>query len=254
MTDSTAIIVPARVASTRLPRKLLQPVHGRPLIVWTAERIRSQAPEYPLYFAVDGEALAEPLNRAGFETLLTSPDLPSGTDRVAAANRAIGARRVINVQADEPLVTGEQIRLLDSLLAEGVDMATLGVPLDDDESFHNPNQVKFVRARDGRALYFSRAPIPWIRDTDGRLEGGGHPPDSVLGHLGLYAYTADFLEAFSRMEPGVLETLERLEMLRALENGFTIAAGITPTRLIGVDTPEDLARFRNRVDGNPKEP
>lgn len=240
---NTAIIVPARLDSTRFPRKLLHEVRGKPLLLWTAERIRREAPEYPLWFAVDGERLRKVLEDAGFRAVVTDPELPSGTDRIAAANRVVGAARVINVQGDEPLVTGTQLRLLDSLLAPGVDMATLGMPLANDGEYQNPNHVKMVRARDGRALYFSRAPIPYIRDTQGRYDAQIAGEDGVLIHVGLYAYTHAFLETFAALPPGRLEVLEKLEMLRALENGYTITAGLTREPLIGIDTPENVARF-----------
>ncbi len=239
----TAIIVPARLGSSRFPQKLLHPVHGAPLILWTARRIRAEAPEYPLFFAVDGPRLKEVLEAEGFQAVLTDPDLPSGTDRIAAANLEIGAARVINVQGDEPLVTGAQIRMLDSLLKDGVDMATLGAPLQAAADYLDPNHVKMVRARDGRALYFSRAPIPYIRDTGGRYDSLLAGPEDVLIHLGLYAYTAAFLAAFASLPPSPLERLERLEMLRALEYGYHIAAGVTPEPLIEIDTPENVAEF-----------
>lgn len=240
---NTAIIVPARLGSSRFPQKLLHEVRGKPLLLWTAERIRREAPEYPLWFAVDSERLRGLMEDAGFSALVTDPELPSGTDRIAVANRVIGAERVINVQADEPLVTGSQIRLLDGLLAPGVDMATLGLPLSNDHEYQNPNHVKMVCARDGRALYFSRAPIPFIRETRGRFDAQVAGEDGVLIHVGLYAYTRAFLDTFAALPPGRLEQIEKLEMLRALENGYTIVAGITREPVIGIDTPENLIHF-----------
>ncbi len=247
--STTAIIVPARLGSTRFPQKLLHPVNGKPIIIWTADRIRKEAPDIPLYFAVDGESLAKVLDKAGYETVMTSPGLPSGTDRIAAANREIQADRVINVQADEPMVTGNHIRLLDSLLTEGIDMATLGTPLQYNHDYHNPNHVKFVRAQDGRALYFSRSPLPYIRDTQGIFDEEQMQDfdPAVFIHLGLYAYTKDFLEKFSQLSPGILETLEKLEMLRAIEHGYTIATGITEEGLIEIDTPDNVIEFEQAL-------
>jgi len=244
---TTAIIVPARLASNRFPQKLLHAINGTPLILWTARRIRAEAPEYPLFFAVDGPRLKEVLETDGFDAVLTDPDLPSGTDRIAAANAHVGAARVINVQGDEPMVTGAQIRMLDNLLGEGIDMATLGTPLHSGKDFRDPNHVKMVRTRTGRALYFSRAPIPYIRDAGGCYDSLLAGPDDVLIHLGLYAYTAAFLAAFASLPPSPLERLERLEMLRALENGYSIAAGITPEGLIEIDTPENVAEFASAL-------
>ena len=152
----TAIIVPCRLESTRFPRKLLHEIKGRPLVLWVAARISAQAPEFPLHFAVDYELLRDCVTAAGFQAIMTSPTHNSGTDRIAEANRIIRAEHVINVQADEPLVTGPQIRALAGLLDAGAAMATLVTPFKRVVDFYNPNQVKVVLRQDGRALYFSR--------------------------------------------------------------------------------------------------
>jgi 3-deoxy-manno-octulosonate cytidylyltransferase (CMP-KDO synthetase) len=233
----TAIIVPARLGSQRFPRKLLYPFEGIPLILWTARRIRAEAPEYPLYFAVAEEELADVLRRDSFETILTDPALPSGTDRLAQANERVGARRVINVQADEPLVRAEQIRQLDATLAIGLSMATLALPFSSEAEFRDPNRVKVVRGVQGEALYFSRAPIPFARDGQ---PWGDYP---AFLHLGLYAYTEEFLKSFRALPPGRLEQIEKLEQLRALENGHRIGVGITNISTIGIDTPADAPQF-----------
>ncbi|MCD8482526.1 MAG: 3-deoxy-manno-octulosonate cytidylyltransferase [Verrucomicrobia bacterium] len=235
------IIVPARLGSTRFPRKLLYPVKGKPVILWTAERLRSEAGGLPLYFAVAEQELQQLLEGEGYSTVLTDPALPSGTDRLAAANRAIGAAKVINVQADEPLVTASQIELLRSVLDRGVDLATLATPFRREEDYRNPNKVKVVCDVRGRALYFSRAAIPCDRDQQG---WGSFP---AYWHLGLYAYTAAFLEAFTKLPVGRLEGVEKLEQLRALENGFCIGVGITDRANIGIDTPEDVEAFLNAL-------
>lgn len=167
MSKNAAIIVPARLASTRFPRKLLHAVRGKPIILWTAERIRAVAPEYPLYFAVDDDALERCLGDAGFQTVRTRADHLSGTDRLAEANKAVGAAVVINVQGDEPLVTGEQIRALAAGLEGAAAVATLAVRFSQAKGVRNPNQVKVVRDRAGYALYFSRSPIPFARDSGG---------------------------------------------------------------------------------------
>jgi 3-deoxy-manno-octulosonate cytidylyltransferase (CMP-KDO synthetase) len=237
----TAIIVPARLASQRFPRKLLYEVSGKPIILWTAERIRRVAPEYPLFFAVGDEELAEVLRGAGFEAVLTDPDLPSGTDRLAAANATIGADFIINVQADEPLVEGEDIRLIRRLLADGADLSTVGTKFRREEDYRSPMRVKVVRGVDGRALYFSRAPIPHGRDES--AAGFRH----ALWHLGLYGYTAEFLQTFGKLPPSPLEQLEKLEQLRALEHGFRIAVGTVESDGIGIDTLEDAMLFAERV-------
>lgn len=240
-----AVIVPARLASVRFPRKLLFPIQGRPLILWTADRIRREVPDIPLVFAVDGEELAGVLRREGHSVVVTPPDLPSGTDRIALANREIGAKRVVNVQADEPWVTAEQIAALFRLLDGGVSMSTLGAPFAEVGDFLNPNQVKVVCDDEGNALYFSRAPIPWNRD--GQPDGEWLRKERPLRHLGLYGYTADLLDRFPELSPGRLEQIERLEQLRVLESGFRIGVGITESPLPGIDTPEDAERFLARV-------
>jgi 3-deoxy-manno-octulosonate cytidylyltransferase (CMP-KDO synthetase) len=240
---STAIIVPCRLESTRFPRKLLHIIRGKPLVLWVAERISAQTPEYPLYFAVDHEVLDKCLASAGFRTIRTRADHPSGTDRIAEANGQIGADCVINVQADEPLVSAQQIRLLAELLAGPAEMATLATRFQTAADFLNPNQVKVVCDRAGRALYFSRAPIPQGRDAAGRADDAWVRANPCYRHLGLYAYQASLLKDFAQLPPGRLEQIEKLEQLRALENGRSIAVGFTDDPTIGVDTPEDAAKF-----------
>ncbi len=243
-----AIVVPCRLESTRFPRKLLHRIRGKALVLWVAERIAEQAPDYPLYFAVDHELIFECLSAAGFCAILTRPDHPSGTDRIAEANRQIGADRVINVQADEPLVSGGQIRLLAELIEGSADMATLATPFRSAADFRNPNQVKVVCDRRGRALYFSRSPIPHAREHGGQVDDAAVAASPCLKHLGLYAYQAPLLESFARLPPGRLEQIEKLEQLRVLENGATIAVGVTEDPSIGVDAPEDAAKFERWLE------
>lgn len=238
-----SIIVPARLASTRFPSKLLHVVRGKPIILWTAERIRTVAPEFPLYFAVDDDVLERCLSEAGFTAIRTRAEHPSGTDRLAEANAAIGAPAVINVQGDEPLVTGEQIRALAAGIEREAAIATLAVPFVRPQDFANPNQVKVVRDREGYALYFSRSSMPFARDTSGEVDAAWLAQNRCYRHLGLYAYKADFLSAFSSLEPGLLEQIEKLEQLRAMEHGYRIHVGITDQATIGIDTPEDIAEF-----------
>ena len=238
-----AIIVPCRLESTRFPRKLLHEIRGTPLILWVARRIASEAPEFPLWFAVDDELLAAPLREAGFRTIMTGLEHQSGTDRLAEANLQVGARYVINVQADEPLVTGEQIRKLAELVRGPVAMATLATPFKRVVDFYNANQVKVVMRQDGRALYFSRSRMPFPRDLGLAIEDDWVVSHPCRKHLGLYAYTADLLASFAELPQGALEQIERLEQLRVLENGFDIAVGLTDDPGLGVDTPQDAVRF-----------
>lgn len=248
MSKTTAIIVPTRLTSTRFPRKLLHPVQGKPVILWTAERIQKEAPEFPLFFAVDDAEIEDCLGQAGFQTVMTRPDHPSGTDRLAEANAVVSASAVINVQGDEPLVTGGQIRSLAAGLESGAAMSTLAVRFERPEDFANPNQVKVVRDRSGFALYFSRSPIPFTRDQGGQVDTAWLAANAVYRHLGLYAYTADFLSAFSTLGPGILENTEKLEQLRAMEHGYKIHVGITDQPTIGIDTPEDIAAFEAALE------
>jgi 3-deoxy-manno-octulosonate cytidylyltransferase (CMP-KDO synthetase) len=242
--SKTAIIVPCRLESTRFPRKLLHVIKGRPLLLWVAERIKAEAPEFPLFFAVDDELLANPLRQAGFEAILTGVQHQSGTDRIAEANRSVRADNVINVQADEPLVTRAQILTLAKLIGGSSAMATLGTPFTTAADFHNPNQVKVVFAPGGaRALYFSRAPIPYARDRAGQVDDAWVRSNPCFKHLGLYAYKAELIECFAKLPQGRYEQIEKLEQLRVLENGFEILCGVTNDPTIGVDTPEDAVKF-----------
>ena len=250
MSKTPTIIVPTRLTSTRFPRKLLHPVRGKPVVLWTAERIRREAPEFPLYFAVDDPELEDCLETAGFQTVMTRADHPSGTDRLAEANAAVGAEAVINVQGDEPLVTGGQIRALAEGLKSGAAISTLAVPFARVGDVANPNQVKVVRDRAGLALYFSRSMIPFARECPGGIDDAWLAAHPVFRHLGLYAYRADFLAAFATLEPGYLEGLEKLEQLRAMEHGYKIHVGITAEASIGIDTPDDIAPFEARLDGS----
>lgn len=245
--SGTAIIVPCRLDSSRFPRKLLHKIKGKALLLWVADRIAAVAPEYPLYFAVDHEVLRSCLAEAGFRAIMTRSDHPSGTDRIAEANGEVGADYVINVQADEPLVSAGQIALLGRLIEGSAPMATLATPFRTAVDFLNPNQVKVVRDLEGRALYFSRAPLPYPRDAKGQVDDAWVLAHPCLRHLGLYAYKSDLLRRFARLPPGRLEALERLEQLRALENGYQIAVGLADEPTIGVDTLEDAEAFERML-------
>lgn len=242
----TAIIVPCRLESTRFPRKLLHPIKGRPLLLWVAERIAAQAPEFPLYFAVDHELLRDCVAQAGYQVIMTNATHQTGTDRLAEANRTVRAEHVVNVQADEPLVTGAQIRMLARLLSGGAPMATLATPFRRAVDFANPNQVKVVLATAARrALFFSRSPLPYARDRGGVVDDAWVQANPCLKHLGLYGYHKDLLQKFATLPAGRLEQIEKLEQLRVLENGYEIACDVTEDPTIGVDTPEDAVKFED---------
>lgn len=244
-----AIIVPCRLESVRFPRKLLHPIQGKPLVIWVAERLAAVAPDMPLWFAVDDVLLQDCLDSAGFRTILTSVSHPSGTDRIAEANRTVRATYVINVQADEPLVSASQIEALRRLIQGECPMATLCTRFRRIVDFYNANQVKVVISRGGRALYFSRSRMPYCRDLGLTIDDAWLEAHACYKHLGLYAYRADFLEKFVGLPPGHLEQIEKLEQLRALENDFPIAIDVTGDPTIGVDTPDDAKKFEALVAG-----
>jgi 3-deoxy-manno-octulosonate cytidylyltransferase (CMP-KDO synthetase) len=221
----------------------LHEIKGKPLLCWVAERIARVAPDFDLWFAVDDPLLAGCLAPGGHRTVMTRVDHASGTDRIAEANRTVRADHVINVQADEPLVSAEQIRLLAKLIAGPAEMATLATRFTSAADFRNPNQVKVVCDRDGRALYFSRSAIPYPRDLGGGPDDAWVAANPCYKHLGLYAYKSAFLEDFAGLPQGRLEAIERLEQLRVIESGRGIAVGFTAEPTIGVDTPEDAMRF-----------
>lgn len=245
-----AVIVPCRLESTRFPSKLLHQIKGKPLLRWVAERIKAQAPEIPVWFAVDHPLLAECVEGAGFKAIMTDASHQSGTDRIAQANRTVRASHVINVQADEPLVSGGQLRALAKLIQGDCPMATLCTPFKRAVDFDNPNQVKVVATRSGagRALYFSRSRMPYPRDLNGRVDDAWVAANPCFKHLGLYAYQAEFLETYAKLAPGRLEQIEKLEQLRVLENGYPIAIDVTEDPTIGVDTPEDAVKFEQVLE------
>ncbi len=244
--------IPARHASTRLPGKPLQRIAGEPMIVHVLRRAL-EAGASEVVVATDDARIAEVVAGHGATVCMTAPELASGTDRLASAARDLGwpdERIVVNLQGDEPLAPPSAIAAAARLLVEsGAHIATLAQPVADSEDLFNPNCVKLVRAANGDALYFSRAPMPWDRDgfARDRLQLSG---DHWLRHIGLYAYRARDLQRFAAMPPGRLEQLECLEQLRALEAGWRIAVGLSPQPFpAGVDTPEDLARVDAALQG-----
>jgi 3-deoxy-manno-octulosonate cytidylyltransferase (CMP-KDO synthetase) len=229
-------VIPARLASTRLPGKVLLPIAGRPMLAWVYDAAKACPQLDRVIVATDAEAVVAAGREHGWETQLTSPQLASGSDRVHAVSLLIDADIYVNVQGDEPLLRPEHIAAL--LLpferyGSAVDATTLST-LCAQQDIANPNAVKVVAAADGRALYFSRATIPFNRDGK-----GGIP---VRKHLGLYAYRKTALAKFASLPPSKLEQIERLEQLRMLENGISLYIEDTHFDTIGVDTAEDLQR------------
>lgn len=236
---STLILIPARMASTRLPDKPMADIAGRPMIVHVAERARDSGLGR-VVVATDTEAVRQAVQDHGFEAVMTRTDHESGSDRIFEALTALDpggkVEVVINVQGDLPTIDPETIRAaLRPLQDPAVDIATLGVEIHRDEEKTNPNVVKIVGSPLSgarlRALYFTRATAPW---GDGPL----------YHHIGLYAYRRAALEGFVGLSPSPLERRERLEQLRALEAGMRIDAEIVQSVPLGVDTPEDLERAR----------
>jgi 3-deoxy-manno-octulosonate cytidylyltransferase (CMP-KDO synthetase) len=227
-------IIPARLASTRLPRKVLRNIAGDPLLAWVYRAAKACPELNDVVVAADSPEVQSFCDAQGWPCILTSPDLPSGTDRLFAASRTVPADIYINIQGDEPLLQpGHIAAILAPFAAAHVEVTTLKVPCAP-ENIANPNAVKVVTATDGRALYFSRSPIPFDRDSS------GHVP--YWKHLGLYAYRRAALERFAALTPTVLEQAERLEQLRLLENNIALYVAETANDTIGVDTEEDLKR------------
>lgn len=225
-------IIPARLASTRLPRKVLRSVAGRPLLAWVVEAAQACPLLDRLVVAVDSDEVARLCEQQGWPYEMTSPTLPSGTDRLHAVAGRHPAAIYVNIQADEPLLTPAHLTaLLQPFADPTVDVTTLRVPCPP-EAVTDPNVVKVVISNTGRALYFSRAPIPFNRDGTGLT--------TYWKHLGLYAYRAAALTRFSTLPPSHLEQSERLEQLRLLENGLALQVTEAPTDTIGVDTEADL--------------
>jgi 3-deoxy-manno-octulosonate cytidylyltransferase (CMP-KDO synthetase) len=229
-----AAVIPARLASTRMPRKVLRLIAGRPMVEWVWRAAQSSGLMNPVVVATDAEEVAEACRARTIPVVMTAPVCPSGSDRVREVARRIDADVYVNIQGDEPTLTPDFFPpLLDLFARPEVEVTTLAVPCPPQE-FTNPNAVKVVIARDGRALYFSRATIPCDRDASGFT--------GYRKHLGIYAYRKAALERFAELPPSPLEKLERLEQLRLLENGIDIHVARAPRDTIGVDTEEDLER------------
>jgi 3-deoxy-manno-octulosonate cytidylyltransferase (CMP-KDO synthetase) len=239
-----SILIPARLASTRLPDKPLADIAGKPMVVRVAERVAA-AGAARVVVATDAPAVLQACAAHGVQALLTRSDHASGSDRLAEACTLLGLDGddiVVNVQGDEPLIDPALVRDCAALLARRPDcaVATAAHAIHALDEFLNPNVVKVVLDDAGRALYFSRAPIPCWRDGAGAL-----PDPAPLRHMGLYAYRAGFLRRFPALPPAPLERLEALEQLRVLWHGERIAVHVSPLAPgPGIDTPEDLARVR----------
>jgi 3-deoxy-manno-octulosonate cytidylyltransferase (CMP-KDO synthetase) len=228
-------VIPARLESTRLPRKPLRVIAGHPMIAWVYHHARRAASLDHVLIATDSSEIVNYCNKAGIPVEMTSAAHRSGTDRIVEVMSRIAADIYVNIQGDEPMVTPEHIELMLGPFRElpETQVSTLKVAITTEEA-RNPNNVKVVTDVAGRALYFSRALIPHDRDGSGQVQ--------YYKHMGLYAYSAAALARFQTLPPSALEQLEKLEQLRLLENGVPIHVVETPEDTIGVDTEEDLKK------------
>jgi 3-deoxy-manno-octulosonate cytidylyltransferase (CMP-KDO synthetase) len=246
-----SVIIPARLASTRLPNKPLADLGGKPMVVRVAERAALSGAAR-VVVATDHPDIAAACILHGVRVQMTRADHPSGTDRIAEAAAALHLPPdavIVNVQGDEPLIDPALIAATAALIGGAVPMATAAHALHDPVDAFNPNVVKVVLDRQGRALYFSRAMIPWHRDGFAHSQAvlpQGYVP---LRHIGLYAFSNAFLQTYPTLAVSPLEQIEALEQLRVLWHGYAIAVHVTPDApAAGVDTPEDLARVRLHYD------
>lgn len=253
MTDTPPFIVaiPARYGSTRLPGKPLQMIAGEPMVLHVARRALA-AGAVEVVVATDDARIADALRDAPVRVVMTRTDHASGSDRLAECAEQLhwpDDAIVVNLQGDEPLAPASGIRTVVGALADSdAPMATLATPIGNMEELFNPHCVKVVADKNGHALYFSRAPLPWARDAF--VARRDQLPANVpfLRHIGIYAYRAGFLRRFAKLAPTPLERVESLEQLRALEHGYHIALRLAPEPFpVGVDTLEDLARVQEAL-------
>lgn len=243
------IVIPARFASSRLPAKPLLLIHGRPMILRVVDQAKKVEGFDDLCVATDDERIAEICRAEGVDVVLTSPDHPSGTDRLSEVARLKGWAEddiIVNVQGDEPLLPAKLVKQVSQLLVDNPNcsMSTLCEPISVLDEFQRDSIVKVVMSKHNEALYFSRATIPYDRDGAKQKQQSMHR--SAYRHLGLYAYRVKLLQEYVTWDQGVLEKLESLEQLRVLENGHRIAIAIAEANLPpGVDTQEDLDRLNS---------
>lgn len=241
------VVVPARMASTRLPNKPLADIGGKPMVVRTAEQAALSGADL-VVVATDHADIVAACREHGIDAQLTRADHPSGTDRIAEVAAKLGLADdavVVNVQGDEPLIDPQLIAATAALIRDGQPMATAAHPLDGMHEVFNPNCVKVVLNQTGQAIYFSRAAIPWHRDGFALSRDDMPQGYRPLRHIGLYAYSNAFLQRYPSLSVSPLEQIEALEQLRVLWHGLSIAVHLTDKiPLAGVDTPEDLERVR----------
>ena len=250
------VVIPARYASSRLHGKPLADIAGKPMVVHVAERARASGAS-AVWVATDNQAVFDAVKLHGHEAMMTRADHATGTDRIAEVAQRLGLADdevVVNVQGDEPLIEPELIReVVQSLARHGeASIATACHPITDIESLRNPNVVKVVLDHSGHALYFSRAPIPYPRDSYANNQSTLAPELPSYRHIGIYAYRARFLQLYPQLEPAAIERFEALEQLRALWPAHRSAVAVTAhAAQAGVDTAEDLARVRRVFAAEP---
>jgi len=240
MTAQVLGVIPARLASTRLPRKPLHPIAGRPLLEWTWRRVRDLGIFDALVVATDSPEVETAARAFGARVVLTRAEHPSGTDRVAEVARREewrGYPVVVNVQGDEPFVRGDHLQAAVDLVRAGWDVGTVATPVASAAEWREPAVVKVARGDDGRALFFTRAPVPFPRDAAPDFASGAY-----LRHVGVYAYAREALLRWVALPEGALERIEKLEQLRALAAGLGIGVAVGEPAEAGIDTPADALR------------
>lgn len=238
-------IIPARIGSSRLSKKLLRSLNGKPILKWVFDGSASSRLLRRLVVATDSDEIASLCLKSGVEFVLTPSDLPSGTDRVYFAYNLLkdDADFIINIQGDEPFITGDLIdEIIHQLASSQSDVSTLIAKINDETEIYDSSVVKVVMDKSNNALYFSRSPIPYLRDT---ADTDWKKHHIFYKHIGIYAFRSKILEKFTRLEQSKLEKAEKLEQLRLLENGYKILCIETNKILIGIDTEEDLLKAQN---------
>jgi 3-deoxy-manno-octulosonate cytidylyltransferase (CMP-KDO synthetase) len=237
-------VIPARYAATRLPGKPLVNLAGKPMIQHVWERVSQAKKITKVVVATEDERIRTAVRAFGGEAVMTRADHRSGTDRIAEVAVTAQADILINVQGDEPLISPDAVDELAAAISEdeSVQLATLAVPLQNAKDIMDPNIVKVVLDFEGDALYFSRAPIPWVRDTANAVHA------RHLKHLGLYAYRREALLDYQTLPPGDLERVEQLEQLRWMENGYKIRVAETEHDSVSVDVPDDVPRVEKLIN------
>jgi len=247
--EQVVAIIPARYGSTRFPGKPLALIQGLPMIQHVYRRVAQASRVHRVIVATDDQRIVEAVDSFGGESMLTKPDHPTGTDRLAEVAEKIDVDLIVNVQGDEPLIDPRMIDQAIEPMQQNPDyqMGTLASRITEINDFYNPNVVKVVLDQSGLALYFSRSPIPWPRDLSQEQLAEALPQINLLRHIGLYVYRRELLLSYPSWPKTPLETVENLEQLRALEKGVKLHVAVTQYSCHGVDTPEDLDRVSHMM-------